>query len=124
MKRILIPGLLLIATLSTGQELAFNTPVAQPSQAKWVITGLTFRVGPPAYAKLDIDVKASGNVVLSSFSIELPDSTHPGATVNALLVQLNTVVAGETGSQGVKDITRLHKFLNDNNYPPPATVVP
>lgn len=123
-KLIQVICLILAASTVSAQEAVLNSPVAQPSEAKYVVStekGFAVRASGVVIHMEVRSSTATGSVLIREYIQELPEGS---ATVVGFLNAINTVIAGETGGIVRRMNARIVKYLADSSLLPPATVNP
>lgn len=117
-------ALFLFAASASAQDATLVTPVTRPSEFKHTVSPSKGFSVSQFGAVINMEVRASDNVVIREYQIELPEATQPAATIPAFFTAMQTVIAGETGGVMRRTNARIVKFLADNSLLPPVVVNP
>lgn len=122
-KAILSIILLSFAGLASAQEATLNSPVSRPAEAKLTVKRLDLTA---TQAVISISVQDSTNSEIRYFNVVVPDPAPATATatVNGLVVAIDTVRATETGGVLRRLNFRILGYLFDTGYLPGVTLVP
>ena len=112
--------------IAPHQEAGLTTPITRTSESKYKIRGFQV-VNPPGGtvgASIDVSIQDSTNAEIRVVGYQIPDATHPGATVPGLITAMMTIRATETGTDSRKMQFRVLGYFADQGYFPAATLVP